>query len=408
MYRPHKYFKRGSMAKHFTYGRSRYVCEVCKIMCTSYKQLEQHRTGIKHKMQKRTFFEEENTFSLEHMVVLDQTEEDLPNDNAASPASCDSSDSETAASSSDFHTIDSIPGSQMVILDETNDDNDHPASPASCDSSASEFAPSSPATVKTFDVIPKKKRRTEMPDDDQTAPASPLSNCSSFKSSTEPEAVHGMSEKSTGKEHHVKNRKTRHKESKKTFHITPVKSNKDVFQFLKTFAVANESDVAFAKKVKEIFSKALRKYEESELEKIFCTEAEHSSSEELAASTNCPSDHEQTDSPILQAINPSECRRINSAPGSPIISSPTQCISNSTSSANCQPDLRIINQSDYSDSSSVASRSPSNKCEDIETSSKPSADSTNDNPCSATETDLFMEGENCITAEAACSDDEDV
>lgn len=398
------------MAKSFTHARPRYICEVCKIGCTSFKQLEQHQEGIKHKMQKKSFWSskeaEENTFSLDHMVVLDQTEDDLPNDNAASPACCDSSDSETAACAS---AIDNIPSSQMVILDETYDDNDHPASPASCDSSASEFAPSSPGTVKTSDVAPKKKKsRTEMPDD-QTAPVSPQSCCSSSKSSTVPEAVHGTSQKSTGKERHVKSRKTRHKEPKKTFHVTPVKSNQDVFQFLKTLAVANESDLGFAKKVKEMFSNALRKYKERELEKIFCTEEEHSLSEELVESTDCPSDHDQTNSSMLQATNPSECKRINSAPGSPANASPTQCVSNSTSSANCQPDLPIIKQSDNPDISPVASRSPTNKCEDMDTSSKPSAtDSTNDNQCSTTETDLLMESENCITAEAACSDDEDV
>lgn len=403
MYQPRKYYKRGSMSKSFSYVKPRYACEVCKITCTSYKQLEQHQQGIKHKMQKKSFWTseeaEENSFSLDHMVVLDQTEDDLPNDNAASPASCDSSDTETAASAS---AIDNIPSSQMVILDETNDDHDHPASPASCDSSASEFAASS------TDVTLKKKPRTEMPDDDQTAPVSPLSSCLSSKSSTGKGAIHSSSEKSTGKERHVKSRMTRHKESKKTFHVTPVKSNQDVFRFLKTFAVANESDEAFAKKVKEMFSNALRKYKESELEKIFCTEAEHSSSEDLVAS-DCPSDHEETNSSILQATSQSECQRINSAPGSPANSSSPQCISNSTSSVYCESDLPVIKQSNYPDTSPVASLSPTSKCEGIDTSSKPSAtNSTYYNPYSPTETDVLMESENCITAEAACSDDEDV
>ncbi|XP_069814273.1 dentin sialophosphoprotein-like isoform X2 [Dendropsophus ebraccatus] len=396
MYRPYKYIRRGGRTN------SRGFKFDCRIACSSSKQLEQHLNGTKHKM---ALYEssnevEENTFPLDNMVVLDQTEDDISNDNAASPASCDSSDSATAACPLDFQTIDCIPTSHMVILDETNDDNDHPASPASCES-ASEFAPSSPGTVKMSDVSPEEKTRIEIPEDDQCAPESPhcaLSSCPS--TSSVPEEA-GTSDKYYSEEHHSKSSKTVHKQFKKTFHIQPIKSNQDVIQFLKTFAVANDSDVAFAKKVTKLFSNALRKYNEIQLEEIICTEeAEHGSPEELGSSNL-----EQTNSVPCTTVR-SESESVNSAPSSPTDSSLAQCISIPMSSADCKPDSPIINQSD---NSSIASQSPTNRCEDIDTSDKPSTtNSTNDNSCSAIEGDLLMESEHCLTAEAACSDDEDV
>ncbi|XP_040288902.1 dentin sialophosphoprotein-like isoform X1 [Bufo bufo] len=408
MYRPRK--RRGALSadRYITafYGRGRYECHVCRIACTSRKQLEQHVQGIKHQRNicDPSHKGDENTFPLEHMVVLDQTEEDFPNDNPASPASCDSSDMETAASASD-----TIATSHMVILDETNDDYDHPASPASCDSSASESAPSSPATITTSDLTPKKKTRTEKPEDDQTAPMSPVSSGSSSNSAPEAESAHSTAKESTSKKHHSKSGKTRHKESRKTFHITPVKSNEDVFKLLKTFAVANESDVAFAEKVKELFSVALTKYKELKLEEIFCTEAEHSSPEELVGSSDNHNDHEQTNSFLPQATNTIEYERINSAAGSPVHSLPVQCISSPTSPADCQPNSPIRNQPNNPDTSSIASRSPTNICEDSDASNKLSATNpANDNPCAGTEVDLSMESDDCVAAEAACSDDEDV
>ncbi|KAM3928967.1 uncharacterized protein RB166_006797 isoform 2-T2 [Leptodactylus fuscus] len=345
------------------------------------------------------------------MVVLDQTEDDLQNDNATSPASCDSSDSATAACPSDFQTIENIPRNHMVILDETNEDNDHPASPASCDSSASESSPSNPATTKSIDEIPRKKSRTEIPEDERSL-LSVASSCSSSNSAPEAEAVHGKSEKSSSryysKKHHANSGKTGHKESRKTFQMEPVKSNEDVFKFLKTFAVANETDVAFAIKIKEMFSDALRKYKETKLEEIFCTEAEHSSPEEIMESSNDPSNNEQINSCIPQSTT-SECVRIHSGPGSPANASPIQFVANPTSSTYCQLDSPVINPSGNPDASSTGSRSPTNvfKALDTSTSNQPFAtNSTDDNPCSATETDLLMESESCVTAEADCSDDD--
>ncbi|KAG9479363.1 hypothetical protein GDO78_012824 [Eleutherodactylus coqui] len=165
----------------------------------------------------------ENSFHLEHMVVLDQTGDDVPNDYAASPATCDSSDSESATSASVGH----FSRSRMVILDET-DDNDHPASPALCDSSDSESAPSCPGS----------------------------------------EVAPGTAETSTSRKRSAKSDKTRRRESKQTFHIEPIESNQDVFRFLRTFGIANHYDVAFSEKVKEMFCRALRKYEERKLEAI--------------------------------------------------------------------------------------------------------------------------------------------
>ncbi|XP_075682915.1 uncharacterized protein LOC142651751 isoform X2 [Rhinoderma darwinii] len=411
MYRPRKRYGKDINARYSRrYESSRYKCQDCRIACTSPYQLEQHLNGIKHQKTLYGFYKEQNTFPMDHMVVLDQTEEDIQTVNAASPASCDSSESATAASASDFQATDL---SRMVILDETNDDNYHPASPASCDSSDSESAPSCSATVKTPDVTPKKKKsRSKTPEGDETAamsPSSVLSSCSSSNSAPEAENVQDTLKESTGKKHHAKSDKTQSNMSKKTFPIEPVKSNQDVFHFLKTFAVANESDVAFAKKVKEMFSSALRKYKELKLEEIFCTEAEHSSAEELPESTDVSSDQEQMDSAMPLATNNSECERINSTPGSPANSSTSQCISNPLSYANCQTDSPTVNQSVNPDVSSTSSRSPTNICEDFDTSSKPSVtNSTNDNFYTTTEADLLMESENCVTAEASCSDDEDV
>ncbi|XP_056376867.1 uncharacterized protein LOC130273682 isoform X2 [Hyla sarda] len=396
MYRPYKHIRRGfKKSRGLKFFRPRFACEHCRIACTSFKQLEQHLNGIKHKETLDSIEGEQNTFPLEHMVVLDEIEDDLPNDVAASPASCDSSDCETAACASDFQTIDSIPRSRMVILDETNDDNDNPASPASCDSS--EFASS----------IPERKTRIKKPEDDQTASESPLHVLSSFPSTSYvPEVKAGTSEKSTSKERHTKSSKTRHEKSKKTFYIEPIKNNQDVFQFLKTFAMANDSDVEFANKVKEMFSSALIKYNERKLAEIICTEAEHSSADEHAGPDDGSSDHEQGNS-IPQVTIKTE--KTNSAPSSPNNSSSEQCIYITVSSVDCKDDSPIIIESDNPDTFSIASRSPTKECEDIGSSNKPpSTNSTNDNSCSAIEADLLMESENCVTTEAACSDDDDV
>ncbi|XP_066435326.1 uncharacterized protein [Eleutherodactylus coqui] len=340
------------------YKRPRYSCEDCNIVCTSFAQLQQHLLGVRHIEGSHRPSEEgaENSFHLEHMVVLDQTGDDVPNDYAASPATCDSSDSESATSASGHFSR-----SRMVILDET-DDNDHPASPALCDSSDSESAPSCPGS----------------------------------------EAAPGTAETSTSRKRSAKSDKTRRRESKQTFHIEPIESNQDVFRFLRTFGIANHYDVAFSEKVKEMFCRALRKYEERKLEAIFCTEAAHSSDEEFAESSDGPANHEETGSSLPQAPHKNECEKINSAPSSPANSSPAQCIIDPTSAADGQQDAMIISQPCDPDASS----SPKNTCEDISISVT-LPDSGNDNPCSAAEADLLMESENCITAEPAYSDDDD-
>ncbi|XP_073443974.1 uncharacterized protein [Dendrobates tinctorius] len=200
MSRPRKYFKSGrGNYRSFSYIRTQHLCEVCGIACTSFAQLKQHQKGKKHNLlawsyQKKKQLRNpsvevvEDTFPLEHMVVLDETEDDLPIASAALPASCDSSDSEIAT------TSDNILSSHMVILDETHDDNDHPASPASCDSSASDSAPSNSASNGTA----KKKIKTEKLDDDRTAQVSRLSVKSSSpfsKPVPKAEAVPGTSRK---------------------------------------------------------------------------------------------------------------------------------------------------------------------------------------------------------------------
>ncbi|XP_072008937.1 uncharacterized protein [Engystomops pustulosus] len=470
-------------------GWHRYKCEECNIACTSSAQLEQHLKGNKHikrlseskegsdRQFLTTFPAEENTFPLENMVVLDQTGEDLPNYNPASPASCDSSDSATAASPSDFQTIDHFPKSRMVILDEKNEDNHYPASPASCEE-ASEATPSNP-DFQTIDNVPKgrivildeknedndypaspasceeaseatpsnpghivildeknedndypaspascegaseatpsnpdkpsrKRRRIKMSKDDHTAPKSPVSvvsSCSSSNFAPVADGDHGKSKKLKGEKHHSKRSTKSNREAIPAFQIEPVNSNQDVFKFLKTFAIGNESDLAFARKVTEMFSNALRKFKETKLEEIFCTEAESDSPEELEGSANGPCNNEPTIFSIPQATNPSACERITSEPGSPMNLSPPQSVSNPISSADCQPDSPIINQSEMPDTS----RSPTNICEDLDTSNKACAiNNTYDYPCLPTEANLLLESECCVTAEASCSDDEDV
>ncbi|XP_072008947.1 uncharacterized protein [Engystomops pustulosus] len=384
-------------------GWHRYKCEECNIACTSSAQLEQHLKGNKHikrlseskegsdRQFLTTFPAEENTFPLENMVVLDQTGEDLPNYNPASPASCDSSDSATAASPSDFQTIDHFPKSRMVILDEKNEDNHYPASPASCEE-ASEATPSNP----------------DEKNEDNDYPASPAS-CEGASEATPSNPVadgdHGKSKKLKGEKHHSKRSTKSNREAIPAFQIEPVNSNQDVFKFLKTFAIGNESDLAFARKVTEMFSNALRKFKETKLEEIFCTEAESDSPEELEGSANGPCNNEPTIFSIPQATNPSACERITSEPGSPMNLSPPQSVSNPISSADCQPDSPIINQSEMPDTS----RSPTNICEDLDTSNKACAiNNTYDYPCLPTEANLLLESECCVTAEASCSDDEDV
>ncbi|XP_073443940.1 uncharacterized protein [Dendrobates tinctorius] len=195
-------------------------------------------------------------------------------------------------------------------------------------------------------------------------------------------------------------------ESIKIFHVEPIENNQDVFKFLKTFAIANSSDLAFAKKVKEMFSDALTKYKQIQMEELYCTEAEHGPTEEPIEISDDSCDHEQTKYSIHQAIKKSEHERINSGPGSARISSPTTSISIRTLSVDCQPGLRIIKQSDKPDASSDASKSLTYICED--TSNKPSlTNSTNIVQSSATEAEQLMESEDCSDAEAACCDDED-
>ncbi|XP_072008944.1 uncharacterized protein [Engystomops pustulosus] len=427
-------------------GWHRYKCEECNIACTSSAQLEQHLKGNKHikrlseskegsdRQFLTTFPAEENTFPLENMVVLDQTGEDLPNYNPASPASCDSSDSATAASPSDFQTIDHFPKSRMVILDEKNEDNHYPASPASCEE-ASEATPSNP-DFQTIDNVPKgrivildeKNEDNDYPaspasceeaseatpsnpdekNEDNDYPASPAS-CEGASEATPSNPVadgdHGKSKKLKGEKHHSKRSTKSNREAIPAFQIEPVNSNQDVFKFLKTFAIGNESDLAFARKVTEMFSNALRKFKETKLEEIFCTEAESDSPEELEGSANGPCNNEPTIFSIPQATNPSACERITSEPGSPMNLSPPQSVSNPISSADCQPDSPIINQSEMPDTS----RSPTNICEDLDTSNKACAiNNTYDYPCLPTEANLLLESECCVTAEASCSDDEDV
>ncbi|XP_077125790.1 uncharacterized protein LOC143782321 [Ranitomeya variabilis] len=403
MNRPEKYFKRGRGSyRRFAYERPQYLkCEVCRIACTSFAQLTQHQKGKKHKFwawkrhqKKKQLLNpsvEEDTFSLEHMVVLDETDDDLPIASAASPASCDSSDPEIATTSDNF------PSSHMVILDETNDDNDHLASPASCDSSASESAPSTSATVKTSDG--KKKIKTEKLEDDWTAQVSQ-------RSEAEAEAVPGTSRTFSSKKRYAERSKKTKNESVKDFHVEPIENNQDVFKFLKTFAIANSTDLAFAKNIKEMFSDALKKYKQKKMEEIYCTEAEHGPTEEPTEMSNDSCDHEQTKYSIHQAIKKSECERINSGPGSAPNSSPTPSISICTPSADGQPGLHIRKQSDNPDASSVASKSLTYICED--TSNKPSlTNSTNIVQSTATEEEQLMESEDCSAAEAACSGDED-
>ncbi|XP_073534688.1 uncharacterized protein [Phyllobates terribilis] len=342
----------------------------------------------------------EDTFPMEDMVVLDETDDELPMASAASPASCDSSDSVIAITSDDF------PSSHMVILDETIDDNDHPVPSTSCDSPASESAPSNSATVKTSAVTAKKKIKAEELED-QTAQVSPRSvKSSSSKPVPKAEAAPGTSKKYSSKKRYAERNQREQNQSIKIFHVEPIENNQDVYKFLKTFAVANASDVAFAQKVKEMFSDALKKYEQMKMEEMYCTEAEHGPTEEATEASDDPCDHEQTTYSVPQAIKKSDCERIHSAPGSPPNSSQSPPISIRTSSVDCQPGLPILKQSDNPDASSVASRSPIYICED--TSSKPSAtNSTNRVQSSVIEADPLMESEDCGAAEAACSDDED-
>ncbi|XP_069586664.1 uncharacterized protein [Ranitomeya imitator] len=394
MYRPEKYYTRGrSSYRRFAYDRRQYLkCEVCRIACTSFAQLTQHQKGKKHKFwawkrqqKKKQLLNpsvEEDTFSLEHMVVLDETDDDLPIASAASPASCDSSDPEIAT------TSDRFPSSHMVILDETNDDNDHLASPASCDSSASESAPTSSATLKTSDG---KKIKTEKLEDDWTAQVSQRS---------EAEAVPGTSRTFSSKKRYAERSKKTKNESIKDFHVEPIENNQDVFKFLKTFAIANSSDLEFAKNVKEMFSDALKKYKQKKMEEMYCTEAEHGPTEEPIEMSDNSCDHEQTKYSVHQAIKKSECERINSGPGSAPNSSPTPSVSICTPSADCQPGLHIIKQ--FPD----ASKSLTYICEDHP--NKPSlSNSTNIVQSTATAEEQLMESEDCSAAEAACSGDED-
>ncbi|KAG8572069.1 hypothetical protein GDO81_011901 [Engystomops pustulosus] len=168
--------------------------------------------------------------------------------------------------------------------DEKNEDNDYPASPASCEG-ASEATPSNP------DKPSRKRRRIKMSKDDHTAPKSPVSvvsSCSSSNFAPVADGDHGKSKKLKGEKHHSKRSTKSNREAIPAFQIEPVNSNQDVFKFLKTFAIGNESDLAFARKVTEMFSNALRKFKETKLEEIFCTEAESDSPEELEGSANGP------------------------------------------------------------------------------------------------------------------------
>ncbi|XP_073534687.1 uncharacterized protein [Phyllobates terribilis] len=356
--------KRGTSSyyRSFAYERkSCYRCVECKIACTSFKQLKEHLSGTRHQALLEYESIKQDTFPMEDMVVLDETDDELPMASAASPASCDSSDSVIAITS---------------------------------------------ATVKTSAVTAKKKIKAEELED-QTAQVSPRSvKSSSSKPVPKAEAAPGTSKKYSSKKRYAERNQREQNQSIKIFHVEPIENNQDVYKFLKTFAVANASDVAFAQKVKEMFSDALKKYEQMKMEEMYCTEAEHGPTEEATEASDDPCDHEQTTYSVPQAIKKSDCERIHSAPGSPPNSSQSPPISIRTSSVDCQPGLPILKQSDNPDASSVASRSPIYICED--TSSKPSAtNSTNRVQSSVIEADPLMESEDCGAAEAACSDDED-
>ncbi|XP_063778861.1 uncharacterized protein LOC134927811 isoform X2 [Pseudophryne corroboree] len=263
-----------------------------------YRQSKPHRKVVQYthhgkyfkKLKDSHIEDEDHTFPLENMVIIDETDEDLSDNGAASAAACDDSESEAAVPISDksgFKTLDSISRKHM-----TNYDIDHPASPASCDFSGSELASSYTATVKTNDEQPKKKARFETLAYNETAPISPSSDvvdCSSSNTAPEAENVDEESGKPIGTKHRKKNRHRKRKECQAIPHFKPVKSNKDVFKFLKNFELTNESDVTFAIKMAEMFSRALNKYREEKLEEMVCTEAEHETTEELCTSLHTTS-----------------------------------------------------------------------------------------------------------------------
>ncbi|XP_075068830.1 uncharacterized protein LOC142158610 isoform X3 [Mixophyes fleayi] len=460
----HQHKQRGKVI-NFTdrhYDKSRYRCKVCNISCSSSQQLNQHLDGLKHHVNSvnanaeegnvicsRTvnfIHTEDRTFPLEDMVIIDETDENLANESAAIPASCDSSDSEVAISSSGFQT-DIIFNTHSVIFDNIKDNTGHPASPASCDAFGSELAPSTPATVKIIDEQPKKKK-ARMETSDQVAPISPLSvsSCSSSNSAPEAEHFNEESKEPFGLEHSQKIGNRKQKDWQETL-LKPVKSNQDVFQFLKNFEVTNESDVTFAVKIAEMFSRALHKYREEKLEEIVCTEAEHNPTEELcmsphaasssihvsspatailpAVSSSAPdlqtlclnlpkqsldiSSSEQMHSSTSQATANSEFIR-SSCSNSSRNSSPTQWVSHYTPSTDCQPFSSIQQTSSSSHFSNIASnslRSPTNVNVVTNSLNKPSAtNSTADYIHANNEADVLIDNDNCLTAEAACSDDD--
>ncbi|XP_073443941.1 uncharacterized protein [Dendrobates tinctorius] len=95
-------------------------------------------------------------------------------------------------------------------------------------------------------------------------------------------------------------------ESIKIFHVEPIENNQDVFKFLKTFAIANSSDLAFAKKVKEMFSDALTKYKQIQMEELYCTEAEHGPTEEPIEISDDSCDHVQSSATEAEQLMESE------------------------------------------------------------------------------------------------------
>ncbi|XP_075068828.1 uncharacterized protein LOC142158610 isoform X2 [Mixophyes fleayi] len=486
----HQHKQRGKVI-NFTdrhYDKSRYRCKVNSVNANA------EEGNVICSRTVNFIHTEDRTFPLEDMVIIDETDENLANESAAIPASCDSSDSEVAISSSGFQT-DIIFNTHSVIFDNIKDNTGHPASPASCDAFGSELAPSTPATVKIIDEQPKKKK-ARMETSDQVAPISPLSvsSCSSSNSAPEAEHFNEESKEPFGLEHSQKIGNRKQKDWQETL-LKPVKSNQDVFQFLKNFEVTNESDVTFAVKIAEMFSRALHKYREEKLEEIVCTEAEHNPTEELcmsphaasssihdlkrcneqlvskltaqvvndtttsptsvslatgarkqlifpktpsgdavsspatailpAVSSSAPdlqtlclnlpkqsldiSSSEQMHSSTSQATANSEFIR-SSCSNSSRNSSPTQWVSHYTPSTDCQPFSSIQQTSSSSHFSNIASnslRSPTNVNVVTNSLNKPSAtNSTADYIHANNEADVLIDNDNCLTAEAACSDDD--
>ncbi|XP_063306666.1 uncharacterized protein LOC134607980 isoform X1 [Pelobates fuscus] len=281
--------------------RRKYVCDDCNVMCTSAAQLHSHRQGYKHKKVQEELEEFEDRYSRKRSHSPNYDDLDYDDCHAELPSSFYSHYPSTSLSGRPYYPGQKISKYRNIHHKDrhsrkrshspNDDDLDYDDCHAELPSSFYNHYPSTSHSGRPYykrRKISKYRNIHHEVSSDHERSHSP-----STKFDSEDESVLAAScdssddnaSCSSGKESKEKpnDDQTEPCPSERSLgegnkHSAVTYSKAEVFAFLRNFEVADKSDVTFIKTVTLLFSKALRKFQGKDLEDKECFGAEPESS----------------------------------------------------------------------------------------------------------------------------------